>query len=457
MGDTTAHLLPQRTAALTARRKGGSTPLPPTQLEKREPLVIRLDIIAVRHEERNGECQHSRNVPHYVASRSRNTPTSRRHPRRNNEVARNKASTNWVPRKTPQGHTERSQATYDSQKTISDNRESLESGEVVPNRGTEAIIEETEAKRTRRLKGKAIVTDSPTSNAKETHPSLMARRSKNLTITEQPLDAPPLLTRREQKYDPPIMEQGDKFMELGAGLDQDLGVQLTELELAEVDNLVLETERLEMEDNMIDIENDDLLGDSPDFDAEKIEAISQLSPANAAITKMATLSQHLPIDKVAAAHEEPGSKNQTGPYIPKGLLKKKTPRSPDIKGENASKKLHTLKGKASPKKKNAPVRLYHEAFNCQVQFTSTMDQLFSVCMMSKILHRSSPLRGSFPWVRLGSGPLHPGRLYLGWIEPSTALVSRRGRVVSAWGEIEPGWWLPPQARPATWTTSSGQN
>ena len=28
---------------------------------------------------------------------------------------------------------------------------------------------------------------------------------------------------------------------------------------------------------------------------------------------------------------------------------------------------------------------------------------------------------------------HPGGLYLGWIEPSTALVSRRGRVVSAWG------------------------
>ncbi|CAN7072756.1 unnamed protein product, partial [Brassica oleracea var. botrytis] len=123
---------------------------------------------------------------------------------------------------------------------------------------------------------------------------------------------------------------------------------------AEVDNLVLETERLEMDENMLDMENDDLLGDSPDFDAEKIEAISQLSPANAAITKMATLSQHLPIDKVAAAHEEPGSKNQTGPYIPKGFLKKKTPRSPDIKGANDSKKFHTLKGKVSPKKKNAP-------------------------------------------------------------------------------------------------------
>ncbi|KAF3538691.1 hypothetical protein F2Q69_00020282 [Brassica cretica] len=43
----------------------------------------------------------------------------------------------------------------------------------------------------------------------------------------------------------------------------------------------------------------------------------------------------------------------------------------------------------------------------------------------------SPLRGSFPWARSGSGPLHPGGLYLGWIEPSTALVSRRGRVVFA--------------------------
>ncbi|KAF3602157.1 hypothetical protein F2Q69_00033896 [Brassica cretica] len=45
----------------------------------------------------------------------------------------------------------------------------------------------------------------------------------------------------------------------------------------------------------------------------------------------------------------------------------------------------------------------------------------------------SPLRGSFPWVRSGSGPLHPGGLYLDWIEPSTALVSRRDRIVSAWG------------------------
>ncbi|KAH0899259.1 hypothetical protein HID58_048827 [Brassica napus] len=47
--------------------------------------------------------------------------------------------------------------------------------------------------------------------------------------------------------------------------------------------------------------------------------------------------------------------------------------------------------------------------------------------------KGSPLGGSFSWTRSSSGPLHPGGLYLGWIEPSTALMSRRGRVVSAWG------------------------
>ncbi|WZZ06258.1 hypothetical protein YC2023_092179 [Brassica napus] len=39
------------------------------------------------------------------------------------------------------------------------------------------------------------------------------------------------------------------------------------------------------------------------------------------------------------------------------------------------------------------------------------------------------LRGSFPWARLGSGPLHPGGLYLGWGQgptPSTAFDDRMG-------------------------------
>ncbi|CAG7895576.1 unnamed protein product, partial [Brassica rapa] len=39
------------------------------------------------------------------------------------------------------------------------------------------------------------------------------------------------------------------------------------------------------------------------------------------------------------------------------------------------------------------------------------------------------LRGSFPWARLSSGPLHPGELYLGWEQgptPSTAFGDRMG-------------------------------
>ncbi|KAG5411204.1 hypothetical protein IGI04_007523 [Brassica rapa subsp. trilocularis] len=39
------------------------------------------------------------------------------------------------------------------------------------------------------------------------------------------------------------------------------------------------------------------------------------------------------------------------------------------------------------------------------------------------------LRGSFPWARLSSGPLHPGGFYLGWGQgptPSTAFGDRMG-------------------------------
>ncbi|WZZ78570.1 hypothetical protein YC2023_099142 [Brassica napus] len=46
-----------------------------------------------------------------------------------------------------------------------------------------------------------------------------------------------------------------------------------------------------------------------------------------------------------------------------------------------------------------------------------------------VCKRVSHLRGSFPWARLGSGPLHPEGLYLGWGQgptPSTAFDDRMG-------------------------------
>ncbi|CAF1719762.1 unnamed protein product [Brassica napus] len=134
------------------------------------------------------------------------------------------------------------------------------------------------------------------------------------------------------------MEQGGKFLELETGIDQDLMAPLTDLEIAEVDNLVLETERLEMaenemaentiDENMIDIDNDDLLGDSPDLDAEKIEAISQLSPANAEYKESASIGQHLALAKATATSQEPAQKNLSDAYVPKGFLKKKAPAPP---------------------------------------------------------------------------------------------------------------------------------
>ncbi|WZZ83889.1 hypothetical protein YC2023_104461 [Brassica napus] len=49
------------------------------------------------------------------------------------------------------------------------------------------------------------------------------------------------------------------------------------------------------------------------------------------------------------------------------------------------------------------------------------------------------LRGSFPWARLGSGPLHPGGFYLGWRQgstPSTAFDDKMGS--SPPPGVEPG-------------------
>ncbi|KAH0898972.1 hypothetical protein HID58_048540, partial [Brassica napus] len=109
--------------------------------------------------------------------------------------------------------------------------------------------------------------------------------------------------------------------------------QIAVKELAEVDNLILETERLEMDENMLDIDNDDLLGDSPDLDAEKLEAISQLSPANVVIAIDAPSTHPPSKEKAVLSHQEPIPKSQQPPYVPKGLLKKKSPRSLDIKAQ----------------------------------------------------------------------------------------------------------------------------
>ncbi|KAF3531302.1 hypothetical protein DY000_02036361 [Brassica cretica] len=98
---------------------------------------------------------------------------------------------------------------------------------------------------------------------------------------------------------------------------------------------------------------------------EQIEAISQLSPANAEHTmEMQVDQQHTNVSQDAPNvknTKQSASKIRTAiastekaPTPAKGYLKKHISRSPDIKGVMASKKLHYRRGRASPKKK-APV------------------------------------------------------------------------------------------------------
>ena len=99
------------------------------------------------------------------------------------------------------------------------------------------------------------------------------------------------------------------------------------------------------------MENDDLLVDEPGFDAEKIDAISQLSPMNIQQTNGEALHgpQDMDMDRAEQEHAriDPPAENQT---IAKGLLKKKFAHTSEVKGARASKKLVAHRGRSSPKK-----------------------------------------------------------------------------------------------------------
>lgn len=299
---------------------------------------------------RRNDQLYSRSKSHHENSQKGRNSTYEWRPRRHNEAPRNRAPTTREPHSGPYDREEKSRATYDSQKTISDNRVSLESGEIDTNRRHEAATatteRETEEERTRRLKGKAIATGSPSPQEKAAHLASLAARGTSLMIREAPAAPTHRTPYTSPRYDSNQTKQADKPLDNEFGLDLDLDMPMTDLELAEVDNLVLETERLEMDENMMD--NDDLLGDSPAYDAEQIEAISQLSPA---ITGSPRAPPSASLAPPAASVPKTAARAQPNPYIPKGLLKKKAPRSPDIKGANASKKLLSLKSRASPKKK----------------------------------------------------------------------------------------------------------
>ncbi|KAL0715751.1 hypothetical protein Bca4012_065073 [Brassica carinata] len=153
----------------------------------------------------NRDRYQSRNATRHITPRGRTNSSKEWRPRRSFEAPRNRASENRASenralRHTSHNHMEKSRATYDSQRTISNVRASLESGEINENenRNTEATSTETEEERIRRIKGKAIITDTPPSRAKKASSIPLAPRNTALTISEKATETPQLCSRHEQ-------------------------------------------------------------------------------------------------------------------------------------------------------------------------------------------------------------------------------------------------------------------
>ncbi|KAF3509917.1 hypothetical protein F2Q69_00005564 [Brassica cretica] len=163
------------------------------RLENRQPLdsneVWSRLALPYRREEtdrrRNDQLYSRRKLHHGNSQKGRNS-TFEWSPRRNNDASRNRAPTARELRSSPYDCEEKSIVNYDSQKTISDNRVSLESGEIDTNRKNETATATPEEERIRRLKGKTIATGSPSPQDKAAHLASLAARGTSLTIRENP-------------------------------------------------------------------------------------------------------------------------------------------------------------------------------------------------------------------------------------------------------------------------------
>jgi len=119
-----------------------------------------------------------------------------------------------------------------------------------------------------------------------------------------------------------------------------------------------------MDDEMID--KDDLLGETPDRDAEKIDALTQLSPVHAEDQEERLDGRNKSTDRkksnVTTSRKDKTAAQNFDTEItvpaqdpkPKGVLKRRVPKSPDAKGSKASKKLNAARGRSSPKGKPGP-------------------------------------------------------------------------------------------------------
>ena len=248
----------------------------------------------------------------------------------------------------------------DSQRTISENLNGLEAGEI-PRQ------EDAEQMERRRLKGKGIATATPTSKEKD-------RQARNSFITLAPLSIREPDERRQSTVARYAAQEPRKSPSRGEA-NKDLNdmeidkvdeaaleaMVLTEDDLENLEKSVKEFEGLEMDDEMID--KDDLLDETPDMDAEQIDALTQLSPAHAEDQEEPQDGSNKATDRrrsndTTSRKDKTTARNLDTEILvaaqdpkPKGVLKKKVPKSPDAKGSKASKKLSATRGRNSPKGK----------------------------------------------------------------------------------------------------------
>ncbi|KAL0718784.1 hypothetical protein Bca4012_068107 [Brassica carinata] len=263
-----------------------------------------------------------------------------------------------------------SRGVTDSQQTISD---VLPRQGALETQGSGVLVvhkDETPEERKRRLKGKApmsteFLDKTPTSAAKNPPARLLTRDRGILRINAEITHSPLERTRYDTRLDKNGTEPEVDSLDLERLMESDHidKMVMSRKDEEEVDKLVEVFGDVVMDDEMM--QNDDLLVDEPGFDAEKIDAISQLSPAYAANSD--EQPEGPPITrKPADTHPDPSEYAGKDKQKTDGLArvaagaskqanagetpsKKRAPHSPALKGARASKKLSLPRGRPASK------------------------------------------------------------------------------------------------------------
>ncbi|KAL0795894.1 hypothetical protein Bca101_067271 [Brassica carinata] len=236
--------------------------------------------------------------------------------------------------------------------------------------------DESAEERLRCLKGKAHMTEedrkAKSRSPKYQGPDDQAARNRGTVIIREAGNHPPKETAR---YDstPDLTRNGIErsSLELEHLMESEHieNMVMTRDDEVEVDKLVDEFGDVVMTENMI--QNDDLLVDEPGYDAEIIDAISQLSPANAETfdkneniqkrgSKVSTKSKTNKLKSQIGFQDQEHPNHSDGIATSQGErnrgrsscaeAKRGIQNSPDLKGAKASKKLSTLLIRQSPSK-----------------------------------------------------------------------------------------------------------